>query len=90
MNKREFVINEYNQAEKTLYTNYNNLMVMAAKLRNGHIVVEHCICKDPEEFDFVEGTKICKEKIINHLFAIYDFRTIQNPENIKRFSMKAK
>lgn len=90
MNKKEFIINEYNQAEKTLYTNYNNLMIMTAKLRNGYIVVEHCICKDPEEFDLSKGVEICKDKIINHLLSIYHFREIKSPDKIKKVSIKAK
>lgn len=90
MDKREFVIDEYNQAEKAIHVDYNNLIIMSVKLRNGYIAVEHCICKDPKEFDLEKGIKICKKKVINHLLSIYHFRTIENPEKIKKLSIKTK
>ena len=90
MDKRQFVRNEYNQAEKTIHVDYNNLIIMSIKLRNGYIAVEHCICTNPREFDLSKGIEICKEKIINHLLSIYHFRTIENPENIKKISMKTR
>lgn len=88
--EKEFVINEYNQAEKTIHVDYDNLIIMSVKLKNGYIAVEHCICKDPKEFDLEKGIEMCKEKIINHLSSIYHFRKIENPEKINKFSMKAK
>ena len=90
MGKKEFVINEYNQAEKTVHVDYNNLIIMSVKLRNGYIAVEYCICKDPKEFDLPKGIEICKEKVVNHLLSIYHFRTMENPEKIKKVSIKAK
>ena len=90
MDKRQFVIDEYNQAEKTVHVDYDNLIIMSVKLRNGYVLVEHCICKDPKEFDIAKGIEICKEKVINHLLSIYHFREIEIPENIKKFSMKAR
>lgn len=88
--EKEFVINEYNQAEKTIHVDYDNLIIMSVKLRNGYIAVEYCICNDPKEFDLEKGIEMCKGKIINHLLSIYHFRTIENPEKIKKFSTKTK
>lgn len=86
----EFVINEYNQAEKTIHVDYGNLIVMTVKLKNGFVIVEHCICMDPKEFDIDKGIQICTEKVLNKLFEIYQPVSIKNPENIKKFTMKAK
>ena len=86
----QFVINEYNQAEKTIHIDYGNLIVMTVNLKNGYIVVDHCICMDPKDFDIDKGIKICKEKILNKLFEIYDPVAIKDPKNLKKLSLKAK
>jgi len=86
---KEFVINEYNQAQKTVHVDYDNVIIMSVKLKNGYVVVEHCICMDPEKFDVAKGIDICKEKVINHLLNVYKPVNIKNPEKIKKFEMKA-
>ncbi|MBS4534984.1 hypothetical protein GOQ29_05050 [Clostridium sp. D2Q-14] len=90
MDMQAFVLNEYNQAEKTIYVDHGNLIVMTVKLSNGYIVVEHCICMDPQEFDIGKGIELCKEKILNKLLEIYDPVEIKNPKNLKKLSFKAK
>lgn len=90
MDIKEFVINEYSKAEKTIHVDYDNLIIMSAKLENGYIVVEHCICMDPKEFDLTKGIEICKEKVLNKLFEIYHPVEIKNPKNLKRFRVKSK
>lgn len=85
---KEFVINEYEKAEKTIHVDYGNLIVMTVKLENGYIVVEHSICMDPKDFDIDKGIDICKEKILNKLFEIYDPVEIKDPKNLKKLSVK--
>lgn len=72
MDIKEFVINEYNQAEKTVHVDYKNTIILSVKLKNGYVVVKHAICMDPKEFDLVKGIELCKEKVINHLLDIYE------------------
>ena len=86
---KEFVINEYNQAEKTVHVDYNNTIILSIMLKNGFIIVEHCICMDPQKFDFVKGIGVCKEKVLNKLLEIYEPVEIKNPENLKKLSIKA-
>ncbi|WP_352420739.1 Gp49 family protein [Proteiniborus sp.] len=86
---KEFVINEYNQAEKTVHVDYNNTIILSIMLKNGFIIVEHCICMDPKEFDMHKGIEICKERILNRLFELYHPVEIKNPENLKKLSIKA-
>lgn len=88
--EKEFVINEYNQAEKTIHVDYDNLIVMSVKLKNGYILVEHSICMDPKDFDINKGIEICKEKILNKLLEIYHPVEIKDPKNLKKLSIKAK
>ena len=90
MDIQAFLINEYDQAEKTIHVDYGNLIVMTVKLGNGYIVVEHCICMNPKEFDLTKGIEICKEKILIKLFEIYDPVEIKDPKNLKKLSIKAK
>lgn len=68
----EFVINEYNQAEKTVHVDYENTIILSVKLKNGYVVVEHAICMDPKQFDVSKGIEICKEKVLNYLLEIYE------------------
>lgn len=86
--ERGFIINEYNQAEKTVHIDYGNLIIMSAKLQNGYIVVEHSICMDPKDFDIDKGIDICKEKILDKLFEIYDPVEVKDPNNLKKFKAK--
>jgi hypothetical protein len=86
----QFVLNEYRQAEKSIHIDYGNLIIMSAKLKNGYIVVEHCICMDPKEFNIDKGIEICKEKILSKLFEIYEPVEIKDLKNLKKLSIKAK
>ncbi|CAK7070062.1 Gp49 family protein [Tissierella sp.] len=90
MDLKEFVIKEYNKAEKTIHVDYGNLIIMTVKLGNGYIVVEHCVCMNPKEFDLTKGIEICKEKVLNKLLEIYHPVEIKDPENLKKLSLKAK
>lgn len=86
---KDFVINEYKQAEKTIHVDYGNLIVMTAKLENGYIVVEHCICMNPMEFDIEKGRELCESKIIKRLLEIYHPVEIKNPNNLTRFKLRS-
>lgn len=86
---KQFVIDRYNQAAKTIHVDYGNLIVMTVKLRNGFIIVEHCICMDPKEFNIDKGIEICKEKVLNKLLEIYHPVEIKDPKNLKKLSFKA-
>lgn len=88
--EKEFVINEYSKAEKTVHLDYGNLIIMSVKLGNGYIVVEHSICMDPKDFDIDKGIEICKEKVLNKLLEIYHPVEIKHPKNLKKFSLKSK
>lgn len=90
MDIQAFVINEYDQAEKTIHVDYGNLIVMTVRLGNGFIIVEHCICMNPKEFDLTKGIEICKEKVLNKLLEIYNPVEIKHPKNLKIFSLKSK
>lgn len=88
--EKEFVINEYNEAEKTVHLDYGNLIIMSVKLQNGYILVEHSICMDSKEFDIDKGMELCKEKILNRLLEIYHPVEIKDPKNLKRFRVKSR
>lgn len=90
MDIKDFVLNEYNQAQKAIHIDNGNLIVMTVRLQNGYIVVEHAICMNPKDFDALEGIDICKEKVVNRLFEIYEPVEVKNPENLKKQSIKAK
>lgn len=87
---KQFVIDRYNEAKKTVHVDYGNLIIMSVKLKNGYIVVEHCVCMDPKEFDMNKGIEICKERILNKLLEIYHPVKIKDPKNLKKLSLKAK
>ena len=87
---KQFVINEYDQSEKAIHVDYGNLIVMTVKLRNGYIVVEHCICMNPKEFDLEKGIELCKGKVFNKLLELYHPVTIKDPNNLKKFRTKSK
>lgn len=69
---KEFVINEYNEAEKTAHIDYGNTIILSVKLKSGYVIIEHCICRDPIKFDIDEGLILCKEKVLNRLLEIYE------------------
>lgn len=87
---KKFVIDRYNEAEKTVHIDYNNTIILSIMLKNGFIIVEHCICMNPKEFDIDKGIEICKEKVLNRLFELYHPVEIKNPVNLKKFSVKSK
>lgn len=72
MDKRKFVTERYNQAEKTTCAAYGNTTIHIVKLKSGDVIVEHCICMDPKKFDIEKGIEICKEKVIKRLMKMYE------------------
>lgn len=86
--KKQFINDKYSEAEKEIHSVWGNCIILSVKLKNGYVIVEHCICRDPNEFDLVKSINLCKEKVMEKLSAIYDVVTIEHPENIKKFSMK--
>jgi len=89
MDIKAFVNSEYDKAEKTVHVDYGNLIIMTVKLPNGYIVVEHCICMNPKEFNIEKGMEICKRKIIDELNKIYRPVEIKNPNNLRRFKLRS-
>ena len=85
---QQFIIDRYNEAEKEAHFVWGNCLIFSVKLKNGYVIVEHCICRDPKEFDTEKGIELCKEKIMKHLLSIYDVVTVENTENIKEFPFK--
>lgn len=69
---RQFVIDKYDEAEKTAHVDYDKVIILSIKLKNGYVIVEHSICRDPEQFDIEKGFNLCKEKVISHLLKIYE------------------
>jgi len=69
---KQFVLERYNEAEKTAHVDYKNTIILSVRLKNRYVVVEHAICMDPKQFDIAKGIEISKEKVINHLLEIYE------------------
>lgn len=88
-NMNEFLVEAYNKAEKEAHIVWGNCIVYSVKLKNGFVIVEHCICRNPEQFDIEKGIELCKEKVMQRLKDIYEVVTVKNPDSIKKFSMKA-
>lgn len=72
MDKNLFVTEKYNQAEKTTHVVHGNTIIHSVKLTSGDIIVEHCICMDPNDFDIEKGLSLCKEKAIKRLMNMYE------------------
>lgn len=72
MDKKRFVAEQYDQAEKTTHVVYGNTIIHSVKLRCGEILVEYCICMDPKDFNIEKGLFLCKEKVIKRLLTIYE------------------
>ena len=87
---KQFVIDRYNEAQKTIHVDYEKVIVLSVMLSNGYVIVEHCICMDPKEFDLNKGLQLCQDKAFNKLLEIYQPVKVKNPEKIKKFSLKAK
>ena len=87
---KQFVIDRYNEAEKEVHFIWDNCLILSVKLKNGYVIVEHCICRDLKEVDVSKGLELCKEKVMNKLLAIYEVVTVPEDKEIKKFSMKAK
>ena len=76
---KQFVVERYNEAEKTTHINYGNTIIHSVKLKNGYVIVEHCICRDPIDFNIEEGLNLCKEKVLILLLEIYE--PVENKSN---------
>lgn len=72
MDKKRFVTERYNQAEKTTHVVHGNTIIHSVKLTSGDILVEHCICMDPNDFDIEKGLSLCKEKVIKRLMNMFE------------------
>jgi len=70
--KKQFVSEKYNQAEKTTHAVHGNTIIHSVKLTSGDVIVEHCICMDPNNFDIEKGLSLCKEKVIKRLMKMYE------------------
>lgn len=72
MDKNRFVTEKYNQAEKTTHVVHGNTIIHSVKLTSGDVIVEHCICMDPNDFDIEKGLSLCKEKVIKRLIKMHE------------------
>lgn len=72
MDKKRFVTEKYNQAEKTTHVVHGNTVIHSVKLTSGDVIVEHCICMDPNDFDIEKGLSLCKEKVIKRLMKMHE------------------
>lgn len=72
MDKKQFVTEKYNQAEKTTHVVHGNTVIHSVKLTSGDVIVEHCICMDPNDFDIEKGLSLCKEKVIKRLMKMHE------------------
>jgi hypothetical protein len=87
---KQFVIDRYNEAEKEAHFVFDNCLILSVRLKNGYVIVEHCICRDPKKYDLEKGIELCKDKVIEHLLSIYDVVTVEDPNNFKKFPFKLK
>lgn len=72
MDKEKYVTDKYNQAEKTTHVVHGNTVIHSVKLTGGDVIVEHCICMDPKQFDIEKGISLCKEKVLKRLMKMYE------------------
>ncbi|AIK38179.1 hypothetical protein COM13_11490 [Bacillus pseudomycoides] len=66
-----------NILEKTQWTVeefHGKCTVVVAKLPNGFILTESSACVDPADYDMDIGMECCKERIVNKIWELEEYR----------------
>lgn len=61
----EYIEEIMKNSEIESYTIYGKCMVVHCKLPNGYVIVEHCDCVIPDEYDAEVAYNICMERVEN-------------------------
>lgn len=68
-------INEIlNSSEVVVSTVYDKCTIVAIRLPNGFVIVEHAACADPDEYSEQTGYEICMNNIVGKLYELEGYK----------------